>query len=188
MSEIVEVEYPYVYDLYYRVRNAKLENAKYRLEFIDWVKAGVAFNVRGVEEPSRKIAYFGGLYRLLCNDPKRNIGAVRTAILKFYTDIFLLYQDHLTAQLDLARQGGSRVSLTPKDIVILPSFLKTPVLKEMLKTVVVSLDSYKCRNIDDFKKHTATIYVDEDSTLFSAMSLLYDVSMCSKDSNLLEVT
>lgn len=170
-----DVDYQYVYDLYYRVKHACLESEIYRLDFLEWVKAGIAYNTRGIKDPTRKIAYFGQLYRKIqggvSNMSKSDL---REAVIKYYDDLFQLYQDHLEAQLREA--GRQRVAdiLEPRLLVLLPSFANTPDICDMLDTVEVSLVNYECQHIEELRQKMATIYAIEDSLLFRSMGLLFD--------------
>ena len=65
MNKVIRVNHKQVYDLVFRARNVRLSAALYVLDFLDWIKAGVAFNTRGFENPSRKIAYFAELYSVV---------------------------------------------------------------------------------------------------------------------------
>lgn len=174
-NAIVEVDYQYVNDLYFRVRHACLESEIYRLDFWDWVRAGVAFNVRGTTEPSRKVAYFVELYKMLeAVSLEGERSELQAAVMRYYEDLFQLYQDHLVAQLQIAYRSKKNESVEPNNLILLPSFDKTPFLREVLPSEDVSLADYDCQNIDKFRKSMATVYATEGSLLFRCMSMLFD--------------
>lgn len=188
-ASVVDVSYQFVYDLYYRVRHACLESETYRLEFLEWVKAGVAYNTCGVKDPTRKISYFGNLYRQL----KLGVQTVphadlQEAVVKYYEDLFQLYQDHLEAQLKKAGRQKNLDFLEPANLVLLPSFTSVPEISNMLEVVSVQLDTYECKDIVAFRQKMSTIYASEGTPLFRCMSMLFDYGVCrSGDGVILEV-
>lgn len=183
------VGYQYVYDLYYRVRQACLTYDVYQLDFLDWIKAGLAFNALGVRDISRRPSYFGRLYKAVISDIYSiSESDWREAVLKYYEDIFQLYQDHLLAQLQIAsrRKGGDFTS--PKELLIVPSFEKLPEIMTILQREVVVIDEYVCKNTDELLQVASTVYLTEDSLLFKGMSLMFDYGVKRyKDGIALEV-
>lgn len=172
---IVEVGYQYVYDLYYRVRHARLESEIYRMEFLDWIKAGIAYNTLGVNEPSRKVSYFVKLYKILETGVQNaSSRELRTAVMRFYEDLFQLYQDHLLAQLQIAHKRGKSTSTEPSNLILLPSFAKTPELYDVLPSEDVVLKEYEGHNIEELRRRMSTVYAVQGSPLFRCMSLLFD--------------
>lgn len=179
---IVDVSYPYVYDLYYRVRHACLEYETYRLDFLDWVKAGIAYNVRGVEDPNRKVSYFGQLYSVIQQgDIERDLNIYKTAVVRFYEDIFQLYQDHLVSQLKAARTRNESGATEPSNLILLPSFKSMPKLYDFLPIIEIVYKEYVCQDRLDFQRHMSTIYAAESSDLFKMMSLVFDYGYRGKD-------
>lgn len=180
MTNIIDVTYPYVYDLYYRVRHARLENTVYRIDFWDWVKAGVAFNIRG-QDPSRKIAYFVELHeQIQSGDFMRYRYALQLAAQRFYEDLFLLYQDHLVAQLKIA-QRQDQITLDPDELILLPSFDSTPGISDVLDVVHVEAMRYKSLHLDELQHKMATIYATEGSAVFQFMALYFDYGIKTTD-------
>ena len=172
---VVEVGYQYVYDLYYRVRQARLESEIYRLDFWDWVKAGIAYNTRGISEPSRKIANFVRYYNIIQNDLlSDNIVEMRTAISHYYEDFFQLYQDHLVAQLKIAHKRGSNASTEPSNLILLPSFEQTSQLQSIFPMEEIVLETYECQHLEELRRHMSTVYAVEGSPLFRCMALYFD--------------
>lgn len=179
---VVSVGYRYVYDLYYRTRRARLEHEAYSLEFLDWCKAGVAYNVLGKEEPGRKVAYFSNLYsHLSLDDYTASVDVLRQGVAAFYEDLFKLYQDHLTAQLKASKRRGSEYSLEPQNLILLPSFSKTPGVYDILPHKEIIVENYQCVNLDALRDKVATIYASEDSTLFKCMALYFDMSQAKQN-------
>lgn len=179
-SGVIDVGFPYLYDLYYRVRNGRLINTFYRVDFLDWVKAGVAFNTRGLETPKRSIAFFGEVYTALKDLNTEKIPLVERALISFYDDLFLLYQDYLSIQQDNAKLRG-------QDFVLFPSFQQIPELTEYFDVLTVHLKSYEGKNPFAVKQRIPTIYVDEHSLMFKGMLLLHDYSNDMVPIQLLEV-
>lgn len=196
MRGLQYVSHKQVYDLVFRARNAKLNSAAYALEFLDWVKAGVAFNTRGCEVPSRKIAYFAKLYRALESLKERglpffekNRGLFEEALCFYYEDIFDIYRDHLKAK--QAEAGAKTKKRLPdfEDLYILPSFELTPEFADCLEKEVIPWDEYNCINSAKVLEQAGTVYLDIQGGLFRCMSLMHDygIARC-KTGVLLEVS
>lgn len=176
-APVVSVGYQYVYDLYYRTRHAILKNEVYQLDFLDWVRAGIAFNVLGRSEPGRKVSYFCSIYDALEQGiTARNVGVIRRGVSAYYEDMFKLYQNHLTAQLKNSRDKKSGGSLEPKNLVLLPSFAGAPGIKEVLPEQEVFIQDYRCKHLAKLRDVIATVYASEDSLLFRCISLYYDLA------------
>lgn len=175
-SGVIRVSYGHVYDLYFRVRNVQLKHVAYRVEFIDWVKAGVAFNARGIENSTRKISYFGDLYTKLMSvgDYAGIVDELRIAITRYYEDLFLLYQNHLAGVLNSAGKKGRAAKHLCQNFVLLPSFRETPQIEELFPTTVIDLNNYQPRNEDAFRAHMVQLYVPPESELYKCMAMYYD--------------
>lgn len=183
MIPVVKVSYPYVYDLYYRTRNGLLENEIYAIDFLDWVKAGVAYNILGVKNPGRKIAYFADLYTLILDNKfSEKRFTFQTAVMNFYEDLFQLYQDHLVAQMKLMAGKGRPNTTAPGNLILLPSFEKILALATILPVIPVELEKYECKNTDAFRQRMATIYAEEGTTLYRGMALMFDYGVCREGS------
>ncbi len=184
------MSYDCVYDLYFRVRNVKLEHTTYQVEFIDWVKAGVAFNARGIEVSTRKISYFGDLYSKLISvsDYSQLTEELKIAVTRYYEDLFLLYQDHLMGVRNAAGKKGRATIYLRENFVLLPSFESTPKMSEVFPKKEVNLQTYTPQNNDAMRMDMVHLYVREDSDLYKCMAMYYDHSIKS-DGNvvLLEV-
>lgn len=179
---VISVGYKYVYDLYYRTRHAILKNEVYSVDFYDWVRAGIAFNVLGRSEPGRKVSYFCSIYDALEKGiTARNAGLIRGGVIAYYEDMFKLYQNHLTAQLKSSRDKKNGGSLEPKNLVLLPSFVGTPGIKEVLPEQEVSIQDYGCKHLAELRDVIATVYAREDSLLFRCISLYYDLARTQHD-------
>lgn len=187
---VVRVSYPHVYDLYFRVRNVKREHVAYRVEFIDWVKAGVAFNARGIEVSTRKIAYFGDLYEKLVSTSDYNtiIDDLRRAVTRYYEDLFLLYQDHLAGVLNSAGKKGKAARHLCENFVLLPSFRESPRIMDVLPTKKIVLNEYTPVHNEQMRIDMVHLFVDPEADLYKCMAMCYDHSIKS-DGNvvLLEV-
>lgn len=189
-SGVVRVSYGHVYDLYFRVRNVQLKHVAYRVEFIDWVKAGVAFNARGIETSTRKISYFGDLYtKIMSVDDYNELkDELKVAVYRYYEDLFLLYQDHLAGVLKSAGKKGRAAKHLCQNFVLLPSFDETPKFQGVFPVEQVNLNQYQPRNEDAMRSDMVQLFVEPSSELYKCMAMYYDHSIKS-DGNivLLEV-
>lgn len=176
----IDVYYPFVYDLHYRVKHACLGNEIFRIDFVDWIKAGVAYNTRGLQNPKRKVAYFAELYRIILNrsDISSQSAALQTAVTRFYEDLFQLYQDHLVAQLKHSGKRAKSGNTEPDNLILLPSFEQIPELMSVLEQEQITLLEYDCKNLVEFKQAMATIYAVQGTPIFRCMSLMYDYGIC----------
>lgn len=181
MKKVARVSFKQVYDLVFRARNSRLNSTAYSLDFIDWVKAGVAFNTRGFELSSRKISYFAKLYNIIVEDAGAGISRFEKekhlfedALIYYYEDIYEIYQDHLESKQSEARQKAVKVVPDLGELLILPRFDGVPELREIFKTQIVGYNSYECRSLEAFRENARSAYLKEDTALFRCMSLLYD--------------
>lgn len=187
MSKVIRVNFKQVYDLVFRARNVRLSAAVYVLDFIDWIKAGVAFNTRGFENPSRKIAYFAELYQVVMEQQDRR-EFLSEALTKYYEDIFEIYQDHLRAKQAAARQDIVKAVPAFDDLFVLPCFDSAPFLYDIFEIKNVKCMEYKCVKATAFANAIASANVKSDSPLYKCMALLYDHGMGRVDcGKLLEV-
>lgn len=187
MSKVIRVNFKQAYDLVFRARNVRLSAAVYVLDFIDWIKAGVAFNTRGFENPSRKISYFAELYQVVIEQQDRK-EFLSDALTKYYEDIFEIYQDHLRAKQAAARQDIVKAVPVFEDLFVLPCFDSVPFLYDLFERKPVNGAEYKCIKATAFASAIASANVKSDSPLYKCMSLLYDYGTgCVERGKLLEV-
>lgn len=185
-QSIVDVTFPFIYDFYYRTRNACLECEAYRIDFYDWVSAGIAFNTLGAKDPRRRVAYFGKIFDILDSAQiSENVTALRTAIVRFYEDLYHLYDDHLVAQLKSAKSREKSETVEPKSLIILPSFSQVPQLLDFIPSRDVVLDTYECKHLEALREDMSTIYAVEGTPLFRGMSLMYDYGMKSEEDGII---
>lgn len=184
MRGVERVSYQQVYDLIFRARNAKLGYVCYELSFLDWIKAGIAFNTRGCELGTRKIAMFAELYHILekcviggadALVPYRN--RMSDALLYYYEDIYAVYQDHLTSKQLEVRTKDLRSVPTFGDLLILPSFRNLPWMEEVFEKRCESIHDYECKNKRAFLNDVSSPYLDRSSFLAKSMSMMYDYGM-----------
>ena len=190
------IMYKQVYDLVFRARNAKLNSAAYTLEFGEWVRAGIAYNTRGYDLPTRKIAFFASIYEVMiqcqnCTEEEAtavvvsNSRLLSEAIHYYYEDILDVYQDHLRSvhythlvkKAQFQRERRSRVVPDFGNLIVLPSFDDFPALKSVFPTEVVDADTYECRDPSGFLNIIASTLVKKDSCLYRCASLVYDFSI-----------
>ena len=171
---IVDVPFPFVYDLYYRTRNALLESEVYRIDFMDWVSAGVAFNTLGSKDPRRKVAYFGKLYDLIEGRAlEANVEVFRVAVMRFYEDLYKLYNDHLLAQLKFAKRQRDVETAEPASLILIPCFVQVPDLYEILPSQDIEIVTYECKYPGELREDMSTIYAVEGTTLYRGMGLVF---------------
>lgn len=203
------VAFQQVYDLVFRARNARLSSVAYVLDFYDWLRAGIAYNTRGFENPTRKIAYFAKIYGILMDareqgatlEPHKNLFS--QALSYYYADILDIYQDHVKAKHALAALRNSKAKAKSKvvpefgNLLVLPSFDLVPELRgdegvpPLFPTRKFPWNGYQCKNVNRFRSIVTSAYVNSETNpgLFSCMSLLYDYGVCHVERGvLLEVT
>ena len=170
-KKIIKVGYPYVPDLYYRIQHYSLENNLYSLDFIDWIKAGIAYNVRGIHSTRRSISYFAQLYSGLYGiDRDISEPELRMGIVYFYEDLYLLCRDYSASYLQYSEKNSIL-----NDFAIVPTFAESKSLVEKLDSQMIKLNEYKVMD-----KHRDSLLIDiralisESSCLFKCMSLYYD--------------
>lgn len=206
---VERVSYKQVYDLVFKSRNAKLNSVAYTLDYLDWVKAGIAFNTRGFQVESRKISAFVDLYRSVQaleseiakgGDGDKAVIEMHKKILgeslpSFYQDIFEIYQDHLASKAEVAgTQRAARGTEAAPDfgqLIILPSFDDVPFFRDLFDCVHTTWDGYESPSASIFDaKVKASIYLNRNQYpgIYSCMLLMYDYSRLSHGTNtLLEV-
>lgn len=173
---VVRVSYDHIYDLYFRVRHVKLEHMAYRVDFMEWIKAGVAFNVRGIETSTRKISYFGDLYTKLTTigDYSAIASELGLAVTRYYEDLFWLYQDHLIGVQNAEGSRGRAVKYLYENLVLIPSFKGVPLIQKIFPEKQVDLLSYKIQHEESLQTTMAQLYVNTDSLLYKCMGMYYD--------------
>lgn len=185
-SDIIKIGFQCVVDFYWRVGHATLEHELYSWDFLDWIKAGISSNMRGLEDPSRKIDFFASLYyAMIGNEVSENEVLFKRAVPFFYEDIFLLYQSHLHAQLTIAYRKGKIKTLQPSNLIIYPTFEKASELYGVLPSIQLSLEGYQAKHVDELEQKLESAYVSRDSMLFKSMSMMYDYGPCSENNGVL---
>lgn len=192
MSELYFVSHKQYYDLIFRAKNARLNSTAYVLDFMDWIKAGIAFNVRGTEDPSRRISYFVNLYRLLMSARENGISVLEEsrdmlveALRMYYEDIYLIYQYHLESKHLEAVNLITKKRPDFGELLVVPTFDCAPEMRELFETVVMGSSSYECQNIDSFVSNINSAYISHNSDLFRCMSMMYDYGCMSVGRGLL---
>lgn len=182
-----EVRFPYMYSLKYKVGHEGLPCSEYVLDFMDWVEAGLAFSIYSDKNPRRKASYFGNLRRkVLAGEVEQNVELFRESLTFFYEDLFDIYQDHLLSQ--LAKEShhvNKNLKSEPSDLLIVPSFFRTPELLEVIPKEEVVLDSYETCFYREFQHALATIYVSSGTQLYRTMSVYFDYGVKRKKGGVL---
>ena len=183
--QVINVGYPYVYDMYFCIQHARLEHIVYQLDFMEWVKAGIAFNIKGVQDSKRRVSYFVSLYDIVeRGDFEGCKQQLRTGIVRFYEDLYQMYQEHLKAQLKYTTRKKQNQT-EPDALVIIPSFDSIRPLFDILPSKHIEFSSYECENLQLFKQNMATAYPKKDSLLFRSMSVYYDYGVQGMDNGIL---
>lgn len=181
MNRVVRVSFKQVYDLVFRARSSRLNSTAYVLDFLDWVKAGVAFNTRGSQLSTRKISYFASLYEILQQNKldgvsilEENRYLLEDALICYYEDIYEIYQDHLKSRHGEAKQKQAKAIPDFGELLILPCFDSVPDMKEVFQVESYDWDKYVCVSPDEFLESANSAYLREETALFKCMSLMYD--------------
>lgn len=173
---VITVGHDRVYDLYFRVRTSQLENGTYSLEFLNWIKAGVAYNIRGVEVSSRKISYFAELYGKVMSgeDMHPYTRELRVALSRFYEDLYRLYHDHVTAARNAAGKKGNGSIPLITNLLLVPAFEQTPFMRDLFPTREVIIDDYVPQHPLEMNREQDTIHLESKDVWYKAMALYYD--------------
>lgn len=177
---MTKVMYKQVYDLCFRARNAKLKSRVYVLDFVDWVKAGVAFNTRGYDLSTRKISYFAKIYEFLSRAAEEGSSVIvenrylfEEALAFYYEDIFAIYQDHLKSKNSEAMQ---KLKQRPDfgDLLVLPCFEDVEFMYDVFEKRELNWETYECAYRSEFVENLNTAYLDPSTPLFACMAMMYD--------------
>lgn len=204
----VYVNFHQVYDLVFRARNNKLKAAAYTLTFSEWVKAGVAYNTRGIELYSRRISYFCYLYKLIMvahgrmsdedgyilnHDEglellRNHHSSLESALQMYYEDICNVYIDHLNAKKFASSLSNKKKEADFEYLVVLPSFDGVPLLQELFETKTFAWDTYEPEFPVELDNRLDSIEA-HDTVLYRTMALSFDYGFKKKETGvLLEVT
>lgn len=173
----LRVSYHWYYDLVFRTKYNFLVPFVYVIDFLDYVKAGIAFNTRSYEMSSRKISFYAAVLQDL-NDGKFT-PTVQQAIRYFYEDIFSLYKNYFkNVSSDMAQSTY---------VCFIPAFEKVAFLYEKCSVSTLDLSTYQSENMDDmlFCMGTPSVYSCSDKQI-RALSIAYDCTKCNDI--LMEVT
>lgn len=169
------------YDLVFRARNARLQSVCFQLEFLNWIKAGVAFNTRGSEISTRKIAMFAELYKILarCRSEgaapiEENVFKFKDALVYFYEDIYSIYQDHLASKQMEVKMKELKAAPEFNQVLIVPSFKETPWLSDVFRSVSEVLETYECKHEHAFANSIVSPYLKKDTELYKGMAMMFD--------------
>ena len=111
--ELLNVPYYHFYDLVFRCRYDFLVPAIYVIDFLDYVKAGIAYNAFSFKSADRKIAFFVKVLDAISLEAYDS-EIIRRAIRYFYEDIFSLYKDIMNNKgTKLLQDGSVQVVLKP---------------------------------------------------------------------------
>lgn len=179
--DVKRVAHKQYYDLVFRAKNARLRSAAYSLDYLDWLKAGVAFNTRGIDTASRKIDYFAQLYRVIAryNEEgpeviERNLEDLASSFPIFYEDIFEIYQYHLESKQREVKYSRTSKALTLEELFVVPTFERVPFLRDYFTTETRPWLGYQSEVEEKFLLTVNSPYLDSSSGLYSCMSLLFD--------------
>ena len=190
------VSYHQVYDLVFRARNARLSAAAYTVDFMEWVRAGIAFNTRGLDSYSRRISYFCDLYKVIARAHtlpyEQGLEFLRTkkfyleeALYMYYEDLCWVYFDHLSAKVRVAAMSDKVKTADFEDLFVLPCFDSVPLFKDLFETRQVRWDSYTTSNTAKLDMRLDTVQLSRDSALYRCMSLVFDYGFQRKESGVL---
>ena len=168
--KFLRVNYHWYYDLFFRTKYNFLVPFVYVIDFMDYVKANIAYNTRSYQLASRKISFFANVYKdLMAGESTQD---VRTAIKYFYEDIFNLYKQYFkTTPVE---------SLTETYVGFFPEFRKVSFLYDTIGLHQVNISIYHKDNLDEmlFNIGSPSIYSCGDKQI-QTLSIAYDCMMQS---------
>lgn len=148
------VNYHWYYDLVFRVKYNFLIPKIYVINFLDYIKAGIAYNTRSYELATRKIDFFVEVLQDIENEILSD--SVVTAIKYFYEDIFYLYKQYV-------------IHVDEKEIknnlaAFLPSFEDNGFLRNAMLLNVIDIQEYNADNEDNmlFEVGSKKVYLCSD--------------------------
>lgn len=132
----------FYYSLVYNAHYNLLENYIYEVDFLEYIKAGIAYNTRASENSSRKVSDFVNIYRILqSGDIENNITIIRKFMHYFYEDLLVLYEKHIKASFDYDLIRG-RKREHEKNItypVIVPVYKSIPSIVNIGSKIICNL-------------------------------------------------
>lgn len=189
-KEIIRVSHHFWSDLCFRIRNAKLQHEYYSIDYFDWVKAGIAYNISGTSDINRSIDYFCSLYDILSTDSKEDaVAKIRASVTMFYEDLYSLYLDHISVQFKVNARASRGKQIMADSLILLPKFDAIPELSMILPKADIKLVEYECKHVEDFENNRPAASVVSGSPMYRCMSLMFDYGVKKQDNGtLLEVT
>lgn len=178
-------------DFYFRVRTGRLLNRNYQISFNRWICIGIACNQRGVETPTRKIAYFCKLQRLLQDtvDYHTIKDELKVAITRYYEDLLHYYICHIESVKAAEGLRGKGAKKLWNDLFIYTYFEDRERLEELFPSVHIVAADYEPRNPQAVEEMIKNPFVLKDTLLFKCIAIYYDYSKANNgEVVLLEVT
>ena len=177
--KILNVNYHWYYDLVFRTKYNFLVPCLYIIDFLDYVKAGIAYNTRSYEISSRKISFFATVYEHLC--AQQYTTEVASAIKYFYEDLFCLYKQYFIS-VDSNKVDSNYIGF-------LSFFEQVKFLCDIRGIYKVDIQEYVPKDIDDllFAIGTPKAYDCSDKQL-ALLSFAFEcVNVKANNNNLMEV-
>lgn len=134
----MNVLFPTYYDLTMKAYRGELLPGVYRIDFLEYVKAGVAFNTRG-RDGEHTIDFYAKLLYALEGEVEEEATLLNAGLKLFYNDLIYLYSRLVTAKY---KQVGD-VSKTAGEVKLVSSFEKVPRLLTVFeaKRIVLGTDA-----------------------------------------------
>lgn len=158
MNKVI-VTYQYYYDLLFRAIYGYLAPNEYDLDYLHYIKAGIAFNTKGKVDSSRKISFYAQVYRMLLGIETLNEVLIKDSIKIFYEDIYELYLQCVTSHI-FTRFDSSNL------IFIKPTWNSCSQMLSFLQKDEIVLSSYKPNDFDNLLLNLPNIDVSDNQLKF----------------------
>lgn len=132
------------YDFVFTTSQGQLKSGYYTIDFLEYVKAGVAFNAMGRSRMTRKISAFAEVYLEIenahneCRLPDK--GVVGKFIQYFYQDLYSAYESQVAGSLIKSNKSDAAIAYF-QDLEIVPEFISVPWVRELFDVKVVTADT-----------------------------------------------
>lgn len=172
MKNKLQIYSQYIYGLIYSAQSAKLKNYDYRVDFYDWVLAGVCCNSRGVINENLSLCYFVDILMTIRKSiySDEDISNIEKFVKYFYDDIIRTMSEFIWS----SNEKGIKLDKTFMPIIT-PHFDEIPNLSKYIPSKSVS------EILNEHKGKTPKIldYFDKDSYQWKTFLSIW---LASKDS------
>lgn len=168
MNKII-VTHQYYYDLLFRAIYGYLEPNEYDIDYINYIKAGIAFNTKGMIDSSRKISFYSQVYQILLGLEAYNKVIIQESIKYFYEDIYDIYLDCIKSHI------FKRVNF--KDFIFIkPTWTLNNSILNSFKRDKIQISKYKSQSYDKLLLNLPNIDISDSQLRY--IQAAYD---CTKN-------